>query len=391
VTGERAEQLESGEVLDVPADEELRLTVLDDYPWHQTTAPLPLPATSDSHFNDGYYWGFFTHGRFCYFGMRLYPNTNVMDSFAGGVFAGEQRTVRASRALRPRVHVLEVGPLRLTILEPMRRQRLELTENPSGIEFDVTITATSPAFFESPDIHHRRGRLINHVLRYTQLGRAEGELTVDGETEAIDRWYSDRDHSWGIRSSMGPQIPIRGTEPSRGDPRAIRMWLPFELEDHCAMFSLHEDSEGNRIDFDGRIYWRDGRDVQLADARHAFRYLAGTRRLVGGELTLVTEDGEEHDYELAVVGDPWSAQGLGYVRGWQDGGTPGTWRGESHLESDRFVVDDPAEIAGPPHVPVEKRLGACEYPIEVRDSKGQSGIAQFEHMVYRAYRPYGLD
>jgi hypothetical protein len=27
----------------------------------------------------------------------------------------------------------------------------------------------------------------------------------------------------------------------------------------------------------------------------------------------------------------------------------------------------------------------------VRDSKGQSGIAQFEHMVYRPYRPYGLE
>jgi len=391
VTGEPAEQLERVELLDVPADEELRLTILDDYPWHQTAAPMPLPATSDSHFNDGYYWGFFSHGHFCYFGMRLYPNTNVMDGFAGGVFAGEQRTVRASRALRPDVHVLEVGPLRLTILEPMRRQRLELIENPSGVEFDVTITGTSPAFFESPDIHYRRGRLINHVLRYTQLGRADGTLTVDGETEPIERWYSDRDHSWGIRSSMGPQIPIRGTEPSRGDPRAIRMWLPFELDDHCAMFSLHEDSDGNRIDFDGRIYWRDGRDVHLADARHSFRYLEGTRRLVGGELTLVTEGGEEHDYELQVVGDPWSAQGLGYVRGWQDGATPGSWRGESYLESDRFVVNDPAEIAGPPHVPVERRLGACEYPIEVRDSKGQSGIAQFEHMVYRPYRPYGLE
>jgi hypothetical protein len=379
------------EPLDVPADEELRLTVLDDYPWHQAAAPMPLPATSDSHFNDGYYWGFFTAGRFCLFGLRLYPNTNVMDGFGGAVVEGEQRMVRASRALRPHVQALEVGPLRLTILEPMRRQRLELTENPTGIEFDVTITATSPAFFESPDIHHRRGRLINHVLRYTQLCRADGTLSVDGREEAVERWYCDRDHSWGIRSSMGPQIPIRGVEPSRGDPRAIRMWLPFELDDHCAMFSLHEDSDGNRIDFDGRIYRRDGRDVHLTDVRHAFRYLEGTRRLLGGELTLVTEDGEEHDYEFKVAGDPWSAQGLGYVRGWQDGGTPGTWRGESHVESDRFVVNDPAEIAGPPHVPVEKRLGACEYPIEIRDGTGQSGFAQFEHMVYRPYHPYGLE
>ena len=68
MTGEPAEQLERVELLDVPADEELRLTILDDYPWHQTAAPMPLPATSDSHFNDGYYWGFFSHGHFCLLG-----------------------------------------------------------------------------------------------------------------------------------------------------------------------------------------------------------------------------------------------------------------------------------------------------------------------------------
>ena len=382
---------EAGEPLDVPADEELRLTPLDDFPWHQAVVPLPLPATSDSHFNDGYYFGFFAAGRFCFFGLRLYANTNVMDGFAGAVVGGQQRTVRASRALRPRVDVLEVGPLRLTIVEPMRRQRLELAENPTGVTFDVEIGATSPAFFESPDIHYRRGRLINHVLRYTQLGRADGSLSVDGDTEPVERWYSDRDHSWGIRSSMGPQLPIKGSEPSRGDPRAIRMWMPFELEDHCGLFALHEDSDGNLIDFDGRLHFGDGRDIELVAARHAFRYVEGTRRLLGGELTLMDEDGGEHPYEFDVVGDPASAQGFGYVRGWQDGQTPGSWRGEEYMESDRFVVDDPGEIAGPPHVPVERRLGACEYPIEIRRSGGPSGIAQFEHMVYRPYRPYGLE
>jgi len=377
-------------VLGLSADPELPLSRLDDFPWHQAVAPLPLPATSDSHFNDGYYFGFFSEGWYGFFGLRLYANTNVMDGFAGVVGGGEQRTVRASRALRPDLDRLEVGPLRLTILEPMQRQRLELLDNPTGVTFDVTVDASSPAFLESPDIHYRRGRLLNHVLRYTQLSRADGVLGVDGRSVPVERWYGDRDHSWGIRASMGPQIPIRGVERSTGDPRAIRIWMPFELGDHCGMFAMHEDSDGSVLDFDGQLYHYDGRRTHLRGARHAFRYAEGSKLLRGGEFTLVDEHGAEHRYEFDVVADPASAQGFGYVRGWQDGQPPGTWRGPEHLEHDRFVVDDPGTVAGPPHVPVERRLGACEFPAAVRGPGGQEGMAQIEHMVYRAYRPYGF-
>ncbi len=376
--------------LAVSADPELELTRLDDFPWHQAVAPLPLPATSDSHFNDGYYFGFFSPGWYGFFGLRLYANTNVMDGFAGVVTDGEQRTVRASRALRPNVDQLEVGPLRLTIVEPMERQRLELLDNPTGVTFDVTIGASSPAFLESADIHYRRGRLLNHVLRYTQLGRADGVLGVDGRSVGVERWYGDRDHSWGIRASMGPQIPVKGVERSAGDPRAIRIWMPFELEDHCGMFAMHEDSDGNVLDFDGQLYHYDGRRTHLRGARHAFRYVEGSKLLRAGELTLVDADGGEHRYEFEVVADPASAQGFGYVRGWQDGQPPGTWRGPEHLEHDRFVVDDASTVAGPAHVPVERRLGSCEFPAAVRGPDGQEGMAQIEHMVYRAYRPYGF-
>jgi hypothetical protein len=373
------------------AEGELPLTGLDDFPFHQALAPLPLPATSDTRFNDGYYFGFFTEGQFAFFGLRLYPNTNVMDGFAGAITGGEQRTVRASRALRPDVDTLEVGPLKLTIVEPMRRQRLELRENPTGVTFDVTVTASSPAFFESPDIHYRRGRLLNHVLRYTQLGRVSGTMAVDGEEIDVDGWYSDRDHSWGIRASMGPPVKLQGVEESRGDPRAIRIWMPFDVGDHCGMFAMHEDSDGVVLDFDGHLHGPGDRHLELAKAEHAFRYLPGTRRLVGGEVTLTDVEGGTHRYEFDVVSDPMCAQGLGYVQGWQDRQNPGTWRGAEYLEHDRFRTDDPTTVAGPPHVPVERRLGVCEYPVAVRGPNGETGMAQIEHMVYRPYRPYGLD
>ncbi|MCK9250764.1 MAG: hypothetical protein M0P31_17535 [Solirubrobacteraceae bacterium] len=374
----------------LPDEGELRLTALDEFPWHQAMTPFPLPATSDTRFNDGYYFGFFTENRFAYFGMRLYPNTNVMDGYGGMVVDGEQRTVRASRALRPNVDELQVGPMRLTVLEPMVRQRIELLDNPTGVTFDVVFEARAPVVFESPDIHYRRGRLLNHVLRYTQLCRATGTITVDGREERVDRWYADRDHSWGIRQSMGPKIRMKGVEPSVGDPRAIRIWMPIELDDHTGFFSLHDDGQGNRLDFDGMLRRDDGTMLELVDARHDFRYVPGTRRLTDGGFTLVDEHGGEHEYRFDVVCDPSSPQGYGYVSGWADGDQPGCWRGVDHLEHDRFRVDDPHTVAGPPHVAPERRLGACEYPVRLVGPGGAEGMAQIEHMVYRPYAPYGL-
>jgi hypothetical protein len=374
----------------LPSGTAFPLTALDDFPWHQAIAPFPMPTSTDTRFNDGYYFGFFARGHYAFFGMRLYPNTNVIDGFAGALVRGEQRVVRASRALRPRVDELEVGPLRLTIVEPMRTQRLQLAENDTGVTFDVTIEASGPAMFESPDIHYRQGRLLNHVLRYTQLGRANGTMHHDGEAIPVEGWYVVRDHSWGIRASMGPHIPIRGVDRTARDPRAIRIWMPFDVGDHQGMFALHEDADGNLLDFDGRLVARDGTETALVSARHAFRYLEGTRQLTDGEVTLVDEHGTEHHYTFEVVADGATAQGFGYVRGWKDGEPPGTWRGVEHVETDRFRIDDPHQKAGPDHVPVEKRLGVGEYPAVIRSADGHEGMTQIEHAIYGAYRPYGF-
>lgn len=372
------------------SDPELRLTALDDLPFHQAITPFPVPFTSDPRFNDGYYFGFFAPGWFAYLGLRLYPNTNVLDGYGGAVVDGEQRTVRASRALRPRVDELDVGPLRLEIVEPMHHQRLVLGDNDQDVSFDVTIEATHEPFFESPDIHYRRGRLLNHVLRYTQLGHAEGVLRVDGREIGVQRWYAVRDHSWGIRASLGPPIAVRGVEPSRGDPRALRIWMPFELGDRRGMFALHEDSDGNVLDFDGVLQDSDGSEIELVSARHAFHYREGSRLLEEGSVCLVDVRGNEYALQFKVVSDPASPQGFGYVRGWDDGEPPGVYRGAEHLESNRFRVADPAVVAGPHRIPVDRRFGAAEFPAVVRDGEGREGMAQIEHMVYRAYHPYGF-
>lgn len=255
----------------------------------------------------------------------------------------------------------------------------------------MVVEASGPPFFEEPHVHYRRGRLLNHVLRYTQLGRAQGTITVDGSVREVDRWYGVRDHSWGLRASMGPVIPLRGTEPTIGDPRAIRIWLPWEIDGQQGLFALHEDSDGKLVDFEGFLHDGEGAEVPLVAARHAFQYTPGTRRLERGTFAVRTAEGDEHEFSFEVVAGPLSPQGFGYVRGWKDQQPPGVYRGAEHVESDRFRIDDPHTVAGPDHVEPHRRLGVSEYPSTLRHSDGRQGMTQIEHAVYGPYHPYGLE
>ena len=365
----------------------MRLNDFDDFPFHQTAAPLDVPATSDPHFNDGYYFAFYRPGLHVFCGLRLHPNSNVMDGYAGVVAAGEQRDVRFSRALRPRTNELAVGPFRLDIVEPMSAQRIRLDDPELGLAFDVTLRASAPAFFEARHRQMRHGRLLNDVLRYTQVARAGGELVVDGGREAVDGWYACRDHSWGIRSTMGPHAPLGGIEEVAPDPRALRLWIPFECGDTVGFFHCHEAHDGSVLDCEGRLD-RAGRPPLAIDAvHHALRYEEGTRRLAGGDLTLVDEVGAEHGYAFEVACAPAHPQGFGYTRGWSDGGQPGVFRGVDVIERDRFDVSDPAVAGGALHLPAARRLGGTEFASTIAGPDGAKGMAHVEHMLYPLRRP----
>lgn len=367
----------------------MELNPFDDYPYHQGMMPLHIPATSDPHYQDGYYFAFFRPGRHVFCGLRLHPNTNVMDGYAGVVEGPEQRDVRASRPLLPRHGELSVGPLTVEILEPMVRQRIALEDNPTGLAFDVEFTSDVPASVEHIPAQYRYGRLFNQVLRYSQTNRATGTMTLDGETIDVDRWFACRDHSWGIRSTFGPYVPIGGvgSDEQPTDPRSIRLWIPFDVGDHAGFFHGHADREGGTLDFEGDIYHPD-KTLHLIEAQHDLRYHEGTRRLSGGHFLLVDDEGGEHEYDFEVACHPSHPQGYGYTRGWSDGGQHGVYRGEEVMEVDRFRVDDPSQSLGPEHVPVERRLGGTEFVSDFTHvASGAQGMAHVEHMVYGDHQP----
>jgi hypothetical protein len=371
----------------------MQLSDFDEYPFHQHPTPFNIPFTSDVHFNDGYFCATFAEDCYVVTGLRLHPNMNVIDGFAGLARQGEQCVLRASRALRPRAAELDVGPLRLEIRQPMREVRLTLDDNEAGFSFDLTFTTRSPAFLEAPYRFRKYGHLIHDMLRYTQVCAASGTVQRDGETIAVTGWTAIRDHSWGVRSGMGPATPHGGVgrDPDEIDHRRFRIWAPFATDRYTGFFNTHEDEAGKPLDFEGALYMPDGSTVRLVSVKHKLVYAPGTRNVIGGSFSLLDSDGHWRDYTIAAAGTPADVQGLGYYGGWQDGGSAGVWRGVGPVvETDRYPSAHHLGKTGLPSLPESQRLGPTEFPCRLSGGDGSTGMVHFEQHVFGRYRPYGF-
>jgi len=368
------------------------ISAADEYPFHQQAKPVAVPVTADTHFNDGYYWGTYAEGWYIATGLRLHPNNNVMDGFVAVVRGDNQRSVRVSRALHPDYAVLAVPPLSVQIIEPMTSHRVRFAHEESGLALDLSFEARSKPYVESEAPLYKYGRLVSDVVRYTVVCRSRGTVTLDGQVTEVDDWYGVRDHSWGVRSAMGPRVPLHGLgeRPTYFEARAMRLWVPFGVDGYCGFFHTHEDRYGNVLDFEGWLQFPDGKSVALTGLKHKLEYVPGTRRLVRGQFTLTGDDGVERTYDVTPVTHPAFGQGFGYAGGWCDGGHHGSWRGASHLEHEAFDVSDAAVPGGPPQVPPAKRIGGLEYACQFVSSDGGQGMGNVEHVFYGPYEPYGI-
>ena len=90
------------------------------------------------------------------FGVGQYPNKNVQDGFATIWHRGKQYNFRASRTLRPKIDEVKIGPLSVELLEGLKRFRLRLGENPSGMELDIEWIAAMNPHEEATTSRERR-------------------------------------------------------------------------------------------------------------------------------------------------------------------------------------------------------------------------------------------
>src|SRR3712207_2362916 len=179
------------------------LSPMDDYLIHQAPETLDHPATSDRNFYDRYYFSAFNPDGSAFVAVAFgqYPNLNVTDAFANAVVSDRQHIVRASRELNGDRGDTSVGPIRVQVLEGLKRLRVVCEPNDWGLRFDLTFEARSAAY-EEPRFYRRSGpRVTQDYTRYTQTGRWSGALTVGDQSFEVspETWFGARDRSWGIR------------------------------------------------------------------------------------------------------------------------------------------------------------------------------------------------
>ena len=323
------------------------LSKFDDYPIHQTPEPVAHPASSDRNVYDRYWFnGYAPDGEF-YFGvgMAIYPHRKILDGGFSLVRDGEQHAFHVSRRAPREPGETAAGPYRIEVLEPMRRVRVVLEPNETGLECDLVFTARGACVEEGRQTLRRDERVIMDATRFAQFGRWQGEIRYDGRTLPVEaeRSFGTKDRSWGVRPVGEPDT---GGAPGGSAPQVFFLWSPIHWDDHCTHFGLFEEADGHRWHQGGAIVpayaspeaipgVEDPAIEVVPDLDYRLKYQRGTRWMQEAELVLRRRGGEPLSIQLEPL-LRHQMKGLGYLNPeWGHG----VWKGELAVGSESWKCD----------------------------------------------------
>lgn len=363
------------------------LSRLDDFPVHQTAAPLLHPASSDRHVYDRYWFnGYDREGDF-YFGIALcrYPNLGILDGAFSIVRGGEQHAFHCSRRMPAEPTELIIGPFELQILEPMGRTRLVLDDNETGIAADLTFTPRTAAVEEGRQTLVREGRLVMDSTRFAQWGRWEGEVRYGGEDlrVAAGTTMGTKDRSWGVRPVGDPAPPGAPPQDFTG---IFFLWAPIHWEDRCTHLLVFEEPDGRPWHVDAMVVpVHDDAPPPVVDpgvqvlsgAAHDLVYVPGTRRAGSGLLSLLEPAGTTIEIGLEAL-LAFRMKGIGYTHPvWGHG----MWKGELAMAGESWRTDDLDELA-----PENQHIQQV-----IRTTHGDDvGVGVLEQLAFGPHHRYGF-
>jgi hypothetical protein len=323
------------------------LTELDDSLWHQIPSTFDHVGTSDPRFFDRYWFAVYEPGGLAalQFTLGVYNNMNVVDGGFVVVHGGRQHNVRASRSLRPRFEA-SCGPLRVDVLEPLRRFRLVIAPGDHTAHGELEWTGVAPVEEEKPHFSRARGRVAEDYQRFDQVGECSGWLEVGGARLDVERWWTCRDHSWGVRQNMGVPEPVTGPTPSPSEVGSLFSFLFFSTDRIAGHVQLMERGEA-RVYLTGLVRERGVAtpvDAHVRRADLALELHDGTRRFRTVTLTTELDGGQPLTLRCDALGPSIAMPGLGYSGGYDDGRGLGAWRGDDHREADVWDVRHPARV-----------------------------------------------
>ena len=331
------------------------------------------------------------------FGLGKYVNRNVVDGYGGASRGVEQWTVRASRALDADPDGVDVGPLRYEVLEPLRTVRVALERNDvQPLSYDLVLEGSVPCVVEErEDRRTLTGyRRSADQIRYHQTGVvASGWVELEGRRLELGprSWVMTRDHSWGLRPSVGMPMPDLQPDPMDvSSPRVLAVWNPLLFTPPGGdVYAFHQyyllyAGEGWRHEkVQGGFEFPDGRRESVQRIEPRLRFDPRNRRLLGGEFVLTMVDGRQRVLAARTLDGTGFHLGAGLYHGF-DGQHHGQWRGPLHVGGEYF-----ADCSTPENAARLNQFRDCL--VEVRDGEtGAVGIGNCQTWVQGRWPELGL-
>ncbi len=359
------------------------LTRADDYPVHQTPEPV-AHAGSDRNFYDRYFFnGYDPEGQvFFAAALGVYPNLNVMDAAVSVRVGGVQHNLRASKLLRGERLDLQVGPISLEIVEPLRQLRLRFDSPQHGMRGDVLFVARAGAI-EEPRFTYKMGpRTVMDYTRLTQNGVYSGWIEVAGTRLDLSPEIvrGTRDRSWGVRPVGAPD-----SQPVAPPvlPQFYWLWAPCNFDALISLFHINADAEGHPWNTRGVIAAVDGDSIdEFTTPSCDLQYRSGTRRI---ELAVVRYRRRGRDLAVLELQPQFHfyMPGIGYMHPeWGHG----VYRGELAVGYDTYdlaSVDD--------GVPAMLHVQAfCQAHLTLADGSKHAGQGVLEQLIVGPHAPSGF-
>ncbi len=294
-----------------------------------------------------------------------------------------ERVVRSSRELGGDRLNTTVGPIRVEVLEGLKRFRVLCEPSDADLSFDLLFEGAMPAFLEPTTFQRHLARVISHTQRITQSGCWSGTLTIDGTAHKVtaDRWRGARDHSWGIRPVGEPEAP--GIRAAQGQFNGFfHNWAPIQMDGYTILHFISEDgTETRQMDEGVRVYPEEsGREVEtLLPSRHEIEFFPDTARVKQATLYFTDPSGEEFSVGVEPLQTVYMSAGTGY--GPEPDWRHGMYQGPLKVETRSYDLTDPAVL--------DKISGLndtlCRYTIG-----NEVGYGVFETAIRGPYPRYGF-
>lgn len=228
--------------------------------------------------------------------LANFPARNEMDSLQLGRWGSAPILARHHRPVDGDHDDWSVGPVRIDVVEARRTIRLRV-EAAEGVplSMDVTFEARGEPYRLRRGTMKAGSEVVWDQSHMFQGGWYDGSVTMGDRTMRLDRWWGQRDHSWGIRSHH--RCPMW-------------MWLAIQLPEGMLGVWCWELPNGARVYTDGCLSPGDGGPpVAVREFRHRLDWLDDAGRLVSyerfgedvhglaGAVTFVLENGRTIEVE----------------------------------------------------------------------------------------------